>query len=269
MSRLLSRLLLLSLLAAGPALAEQAPAPSPSSLPSPSLPSPVRIATEGGHPPFNYVEDGKPAGFEVELAQALCAQAKLTCTIVLHQWDGIIKGLEAGEYDAIMAAMAITPKRAARIAFTKPYLRIPFSYVARRDTSLPNPSPATLRGRRIGVAAHGPQVAYLEQRVPGAEIRTFDNLADATLDLRAGRVDVVLGDKLDLATFLARPEGEACCLLVGDVPAGEPLLGEGVGIGLRKGDGALREAFETALAALIADGRYDRIRAKFIPFDTK
>ncbi|KMO18721.1 ABC transporter substrate-binding protein, partial [Methylobacterium platani JCM 14648] len=46
-------------------------------------------------------------------------------------------------------------------------------------------------------------------------------------------------------------------------------LGEGVGIGLRKGDGALRAAFERALAALIADGRYDRIRAKYIPFDTK
>jgi polar amino acid transport system substrate-binding protein len=261
MSRLLSRLLLLSLLAAArPAAAE--PAPS-------SPPSPVRIATEGGHPPFNYVEDGKPAGFEVELAQALCGQAGLTCTIVLHQWDGIIKGLEAGEYDAIMASMAITPKRAARIAFTKPYYRIPFSYVARKDASLPNPGPGTLRGRAIGVAAHGPQVAYLEQRVPGADIRTFDSLADATLDLRAGRVDVVLGDKLDLANFLARPEGGACCRLVGDVPPGEPLLGEGVGIGLRKGDRDLREAFERALAALIADGRYDRIRAKFIPFDTK
>lgn len=258
MSRLLSRLLLLALLAAPPALAEDAP-----------LPSPVRIATEGGRPPFNYVEDGKPAGFEVALAQALCAEAKLTCTIVLHQWDGIIKGLEADEYDAIMAAMAITPKRAARIAFTRPYMRIPFAYVARRDTSLPNPTPATLRGRRIGVAAHGPQVAYLEQRVPGAEIRTFDNLADATLDLRAGRVDVVLGDKLELATFLSRPEGDACCRFVGEVPAGEPLLGEGVGIGLRKGDTALRETFERALAALIADGRYDRIRATYIPFDTK
>lgn len=268
MSRLLSRLLLLSLLAAGPALAQDVLSQD-APLPSPPLPSPVRIATEGGHPPFNYVEDGKPAGFEVELAQALCAEARLTCTIVLHQWDGIIKGLEAGEYDAIMAAMAITPKRAARIAFTKPYLRIPFAYVARRDTSLPNPSPATLRGRRIGVAAHGPQLAYLEQRVPGAEIRTFDSLADATLDLRAGRVDFVLGDKLDLATFLAKPEGGACCRLVGDVPAGEPLLGEGVGIGLRKGDSTLRETFERALAALVADGRYDRLRAKYIPFDTQ
>lgn len=261
MSRLLSRLLLLSVLAAPPALAEDAPSPPP--------PAPVRIATEGGRPPFNYVEDGKPAGFEVDLARALCAEARLTCTVVLHQWDGIIKSLEAGEYDAIMAAMAITPKRAARIAFTKPYLRVPFSYVARRDSSLANPTPAALKGLTIGVAAHGPQVAFLEQRVPGAEIRTFDTLADATLDLRAGRVDLVLGDKLELTTFLSRPEGEACCRLVGDVPAGEPLLGEGAGIGLRKGDTALREAFDRALAALDADGRYDRIRAKYVPFDTK
>ncbi|WP_128560748.1 transporter substrate-binding domain-containing protein [Methylobacterium crusticola] len=255
MSRLLSRLLVLSLLAC-PARSEP-------------LPAPVRIATEGGHPPFNYVEDGQPAGFEVELARALCREAGLACTIVLHQWDGIIKGLEAGEYDAIMASMAITPRRAGRIQFSRAYYRIPAAYVARKDTPVPGIAPAALAGRAIGAAAHGPFYAYLEQRVPGADIRGFDTLGDATLDLRAGRLDLVLGDKLDLAKFLATPEGGACCRFVGDVPAGEPLLGEGVAIGLRKGDRTLREAFDRALAALVADGRYDRIRAKFIPFDTK
>ncbi|MFE1602231.1 transporter substrate-binding domain-containing protein [Methylobacterium sp. ID0610] len=259
MSRLLSRLLVLVGLAAGPA---------PAALAGP-LPDPVQIATEGGKPPFNYVEDGKPAGFEVDLAEALCRAAGLTCRIVLHQWDGILRDLEGGQYDAVMASLAITPKRRARIAFSRPYYRVPSAYMARRDAAVPSLDPAALKGRAIGAAAHSPQLAYLEARVPGAEIRSFDSAKDAGYDLRLGRLDLVLGDKRELSEILALPDGAACCRLVGDVPPGDPILGEGIGIGLRKGDDALRETFDKAIAAVIADGTYDRIRAKYLPFDTK
>lgn len=233
------------------------------------LPSPVRIATEGGKPPFNYVEDGKPAGFEVELAQALCTAAKLTCTIVLHQWDGIIKGLEGGAYDAIMASLAITPKRRERVAFSRPYYRIPSAFMARRDAVAGRLDPASLKGRAVGTAAHSPQLAYLEARAPEADIRTFDTLRDAGYDLRLGRLDLVFGDKLALWRILELPDGAACCRLVGDAPPGDPLLGEGIGAAFRKSDTDLRGAFDRALAAIVADGTYDRIRAKYLPFDTK
>ncbi|RVU20287.1 transporter substrate-binding domain-containing protein [Methylobacterium oryzihabitans] len=238
-------------------------------IPAAADPAPVRIATEGGHPPFNYVEDGRPAGFEVDLAEALCRAAGLSCTIVLHQWDGIVRGLEAGEYDAIMASLAITPKREARIAFTRPYYRIPVAALVRRDAPAPDLTPAGLAGRGVGVAARSPAETYLEQRAPKAEIRPFDSLADAILDLRASRVDLVLGDKLELARFAAQPEGSACCRLAGDLPPGDPILGAGIGVGLRKDDGALRAALDRALAAVLADGTYDRIRAKYVPFDTR
>ena len=129
--------------------------------------------------------------------------------------------------------------------------------------------PAALKGRAVGVAAHAPQLAYLEERAPEADIRTFDSLRDAGYDLRLGRLDLVFGDKLDLWRILELPDGAACCRLVGDAPAGDPLLGEGIGAAFRKSDAGLREAFDTALAAIIADGTYDRIRAKYLPFDTK
>ncbi|WP_018263560.1 transporter substrate-binding domain-containing protein [Methylobacterium sp. WSM2598] len=262
MSRLSSRLLVLLSLAA---------VPVPAALPARAagLPEPVRIATEGGNPPFNYVEDGRPAGFEVDLAEALCGQARLTCRIVTHQWDGIIRGLEAGEYDAIMASLAITEKRRGRIAFSRPYYRIPSAFMARRDAPAPPLDPASLKGRAIGVAARSRELAYLEARAPGADLRVFDSVKDAGYDLRLGRLDLVLGDKRELSEILALHDGAACCRLVGDVPPGDPLLGEGVGIGLRKGDDALREALDEALAALVRDGTYDRIRAKYLPFDTK
>jgi polar amino acid transport system substrate-binding protein len=230
--------------------------------------APVRIATEGAHPPFNYVENGAPAGFEVELGRALCAAAKLTCTVVLHQWDGIIKGLEAREYDAIMSTLAITPRRRARIAFTRPYYRIPTSLMAAKDADLPALAADALRARTVGVVEGSAAETYLVTRFPSAVARVFAATPDAGLDLGAGRLDLVLADKLSVAAFLATPEG-ACCRLLADVPAGDPLLGEGVGIGLRREDEALRTALDAALAAIQADGTYDRIRRKYLAFDVK
>lgn len=232
-------------------------------------PGPVRIATEGAHPPFNYVEDGTAAGFEVDLGRALCAAAKLTCTFVLHQWDGIIKGLEAHAYDAIMASLAVTPRRQERIAFTRPYYRIPTSLMAGRDADFPVLPADALRGRTVGVVESSAAETWLAARFPSAVVRVFASTADAGLDLGIGRLDLVLADKLSATAFLKNPEGLACCRLLADVPPGDPLLGSGIGVGLRKEDVALRAALDAALVAVTGDGTYDRIRAKYLPFDTK
>jgi ABC-type amino acid transport substrate-binding protein len=93
-SVLLSRLVLaaLFLVAAAPARAQD----------------PIRIATEGAYPPFNYVENNEAAGFEVDLARALCTAMGAPCTFVLQDWDGMIPGLRENRYDAIMSSMEIT-----------------------------------------------------------------------------------------------------------------------------------------------------------------
>lgn len=229
----------------------------------------VRIAIEGGHPPFNFVEaNGQPAGFEVELGRALCQAAGLDCVFVVHEWEGLIKGLLARDYDAIMNSLAITPKRKLRVLFSQPYYRIPLSFIVRKNSDLKGFAPADLAGRSIGTAGHNGLAPFLESRYPGAETRTFDKLEDADLDLLTERIDVVFGDKLTLARFLASREG-ACCRFLGDLPPGESVLGEGFAIAFRPDDVALKQAFDAAIAKVKADGTYDRIRAKHLPVDVK
>lgn len=231
--------------------------------------TPVRIATEGAHPPFNFVDaNGEPAGFEVELGHALCEAAHLNCVFVVHDWEGLIKGLLARDYDAIMNSLAITPKRKLRVLFSQPYYRIPLSFIVRKDSDLKGFTPADLAGRSIGTADHNGLATFLEARYPEADTRTFDKLEDADLDLLTERLDAVFGDKLTLAEFLASREG-ACCRLLGDLPPGEPVLGEGVAIAFRPDDVALKQAFDAAIATLKANGTYDRIRAKYISVDVK
>src|SRR5690606_3240261 len=92
----------------------------------------VRIATEGAYAPWNFLNDaGEPAGFEIDLGNAICEQASLSCEWVINDWDSIIPNLLAGNYDVIMAGMSITDERLETIDFSQNYFPPdPSKYVA-------------------------------------------------------------------------------------------------------------------------------------------
>ena len=256
--RAAARLLVCLAVLVGLALASAAPAAAQAEL---------RIATEGAYPPFNYVEGQDPAGFEVDLGRALCEAMGLPCTFVLQEWDGMHAALREKKFDAIMSSMEITPERRTRYRFSRPYYRIPSALVGRKDEEHPKPvTGQDLAGKSVGVVADSEFVAYLEALPKKPDIRTYSKLEEATLDLLTDRIDYVLGDKLEMQKFLTSREGEGCCRHLADLPVDR---GEGVGVAMRKGDRALAEMFDAAIAKVMADGTYDRIRAKYIPFDIK
>ena len=76
----------------------------------------LRIGVEGAYPPFSSKEsDGTLVGFDIEIAQALCAQMERECTMVEQDWDGMIPALKARKFDAIVASMSITEERRRQI----------------------------------------------------------------------------------------------------------------------------------------------------------
>ena len=97
----------------------------------------VTIATEGAYPPWNMQDaQGKIIGFEPDLADYLCAHMHVTCKMIATDWDGVIPGLTAGKYDAIMDGMSVTPKRLQVIDFTRPYAQSPTSLAAMKSSPL-------------------------------------------------------------------------------------------------------------------------------------
>ncbi len=91
-------------------------------MPGPSLGTQaLRIATEGGYPPFNYTDtDGTLQGFEIEIGRALCERMGVACVFVAEEWERLIPGLEHRRFDAVMASLEITDERRRRIAFSNP-----------------------------------------------------------------------------------------------------------------------------------------------------
>lgn len=227
----------------------------------------IRIAVEGAYPPFSFIDNaGKPVGFDVDIATALCAEAKLDCEIVTQEWDGLIPGLNAKKYSAIVASMTITDERREVVDFTDSYYRSPVRFMALRGKEF-DFTKGGLRGKVIGVQSGTVYDKWLAETYPDAEIRSYPSTEEHNADIMSGRIDLVVTDALALlGGFLQTPEGKNYDLVGPDL-ADRRLIGDGVGIALRKGDDELRETLNKAIIAIRADGTYDKINKKYFPID--
>jgi lysine-arginine-ornithine-binding protein len=220
----------------------------------------LRIGTEGAYPPFNQIDpSGELIGFDIDIAQALCDNMKVTCEFVRQDWDGIIPGLLARKYDAIIASMSITEERKRAVDFTDPYYSNKLRFVAAEGAKL---DPQNLKGKVIGAQRATISASYLEDHpIKGAEVKLYDTQENAYLDLASGRVDVILADMLVSHEWLNSAGGEGFAFL------GEPIdIGDRVGIAVRKGNTELLARLNAALAEIIADGTYEELNAKYFPF---
>jgi len=220
----------------------------------------IRIGTEGAYPPFNQIDaSGNVIGFDVDIAKALCEQMQADCVIVTQDWDGIIPGLLAKKYDAIVASMSITEERKKAVAFTDPYYSNSLRFVAKKGSEI---DPNNLKGKTIGAQRATISGSYLEDNLKDVvDIKLYDTQENAYLDLGADRVDAVLADMLVNYEWLKSDEGQDFEF------KGEAIdIDDKIGIALRKDDTDLVKRFNEALAAIRADGTYDKINAKYFPF---
>jgi len=226
----------------------------------------LKIATEGAAPPFSTVlADGTLAGFDVDIAKALCAQMKIECEIVAQDWDGMIPALQAKKFDAIIASMTITEERKKQVAFTNKYYATPLALAALKDTTLTGTEPTALAGKTLGAQASTTQATYAQDvyAKAGADVKLYPTHEDAVADLVNGRLDAIITDKFVLVDWVKNGGGKDCCKLVGDVKGTEAQIG----IAIRQGEDALRERFNAAIDAIVVDGAYKKVQAKYFDFD--
>ncbi|HEX6143612.1 MAG TPA: lysine/arginine/ornithine ABC transporter substrate-binding protein [Geminicoccaceae bacterium] len=248
----------------------------------------LRIATEGAYPPWNQTgPSGELTGFEVDLANDLCARMEVECEIVAQSWEGIIPALQDGKYDAIMAAMSITDERRQVIQFSDPYADSPSAFVAPADGDLAAAGLAggrldldevgpeeeatiealqsALEGKTIGVQVGTTHQNFLETYLEDADVRRYDTQENLDLDLQAGRIDAALADQAYWEPMLEGEQGQGLAI-VSPSMAGGP-YGEGIGVGIRQGEDELVQKFNEAIAAAREDGTIRELSEKWFGFD--
>lgn len=221
------------------------------------------------YPPFESPDaSGKWGGWEIDIIEALCAEAKLECTVTMTAWDGLIPALNSKKIDAIINSMSITDERKKSIDFSDKYYNTPTGIIGAKDVKF-DATPEGLKGKIIGVQVSTVHEAYAKKHFGegAAEIKIYQTQDEAQADLAAGRIDAVQADSLSLTTYLATDAGKACCDMKGDVAEDLEVLGPGVGVGLRKGDEALKEKFNAAIKAIRDNGKYAEITKKYFDFD--
>jgi octopine/nopaline transport system substrate-binding protein len=245
----------------------------------------VKIATEGAYAPWNFTgAGGKLEGFEIDLANDLCARMKVKCEIVAQDWDGIIPALQAKKYDAIMAGMTITDKRQEVINFSIPYADTPSVFLTATNSplaKLPGTGQALnlstqqaaaekaiedlkplLKGKSIGVQTSTIQANFADKYLKGtAEIREYKTTEQHDLDLAAGRIDAVFAGAAQIIGTLEKPDFKDYAVVGPSLTGG--LLGAGIAVGLRKDEANLKKAFDEAIQGAIKDGTIQKLSVKW------
>lgn len=227
----------------------------------------VKVGTEGDYPRFSYTDTaGNLAGWDIDLVNAVCAEAKLKCEFVRQAFDGMIPALLAGKIDAV-SSINITDERRKVIAFTAKHYNIPYRWVARKGVDF-QPTQEWLKGKIIGVQSGTIQERYVHDNFGGvAEIKLYKKQDDANLDLIAERIDATIAQELVITEdFLATPEGQAF-QTYGNSVDDPKWFGEGTAIAVRKDDDELREKFNAGIRTIRANGTYAKINAKHFPID--
>jgi polar amino acid transport system substrate-binding protein len=97
----------------------------------------IRFLTEEDYPPFHFaMPDGSLAGFDVDIARAICEELKVVCTVQQRRFDLLAGALDAAQGDALIASLRIDAESRGKFDFTAPYYTTPARFVARADTML-------------------------------------------------------------------------------------------------------------------------------------
>ena len=230
-------------------------------------PMEMRIAVEGAFPPFNYLDvNDELQGFDIDIANAVCAAGKFKCTFVTEKWDDIIPNLVAGKYDAIISSMSMSLERRQKVAFSDRYYNSPSVFIVRKDATINDVTPAGLTQKVLGITSSTAQESYAKHFYPDVTKSVFVSSPELYKGLVDGSVDIILEDKLAIYDWIANTKAGTCCAFIGPDLTDITYFGDGAGIAVRLDDNARLARLNQALKTIKSDGTYDMINAKYFPF---
>jgi polar amino acid transport system substrate-binding protein len=221
-------------------------------------PGTLTVCTSFGFAPFEFMRDGQPAGFDIDLARAIAQRLKMKAVFVNGDFRDIQSGqlLNEGKCDVALAGMTINGERARVLDFSSPYFDAAQAMVAKRASGIATLD--DLKGGKVGVQDGTTTELYVRDNAPGtAQVVPFTTPGEITAAIKKGRVDAGVYDST----------------VVGDIVATNPRLevvatfatGEQYGAAVKKNASVdLLRFINNVLAELKQNGGYDRIYRRWI-----
>lgn len=225
----------------------------------------IRIATEAGYPPFEFVApSGELQGFNIDIGNEICKHLESQCVWIDQSFDSLIPGLQARKFDLANSTMTATDARRKVIDFTTPIYVVASRLVAHKDKNL-EPTVDSLKGLRIGVQQGTTMETYArkEWAPNGVQVVSYPSYTNAFTDLASGRIDASFQEAPNAVDgFLNKPEG-ADFHLTGSTVKDSAILNEPIAIGLRKGNKQLKAVVDETIKAMLADGTIQTLSEKY------
>jgi len=213
----------------------------------------LTFAASGVYKPFNFEENGKLTGFDIEIGEAIADKMGLEANPVTNPFETIMQGLIGNKFDAIIGSMAYTKERAEQVSFTEPYYYSGGMIFVSEDNE-DIKSEDDLKGKKIGVVAQSTYEKPAQTLSDNIQYYSSDVVALKDLTIE-GRLDAVI--TADIVGYEAIDND----FKIKEV--GKPLWVEQPSIAVRPDNDALREAIDKALKEIIEDGTYDEISKKW------
>ncbi|KAF5999198.1 ABC transporter substrate-binding protein [Streptomyces sp. WAC00263] len=217
----------------------------------------LRVALTEANPPWNFLDNDKPTGYDVDVAHELAKRLGIgKVEFIGSDFGSFIEGVRANRFDIVISGQTITDERKKQVDFSRPYEVNGVSIFVGKSNTSPTGLPS-LRGKTIAVTEGTTQAAYARTKIPGAQIKTYKNATLALMDLGQGRADAALVSKFQ-GSYLADKN---------NLPvkaAGALLETEVNGMTFRKGQKDFEENVDKALGDMIDDGTLATISRRWL-----
>ena len=221
----------------------------------------LNVGLEGTYPPFSFVgEDNKLTGFEVEFSEALAKELGVKVKLQATPWAGILAALESKRLDIVVNQVTISDERKKKYDFSEPYTVSGIQALVQTKDAGTIKTADDLKGKKVGVGLGTNYEEWLKANVPGAIVKTYDDDPTKYQDLRVGRIDAILVDRLAALELIAKTKDKLAV-------SGEPFSRQESGIALRKGEPELLAALNKAIDKLRADGTLAKLSDKYFKAD--
>jgi len=219
----------------------------------------LMVGLEIGYYPFEYLdEEGRPAGFDVDLAGLAAANLKVELKLRDLDWPELMPELRAGRLDCLISALAWTPQRAALVDFTRPYFETGLAALLNtaKTTGVDDPNQLNAPGRTIAVIKRTEAQLEAGRRFDLATVIQVDNETSGVQAVVSGRADAYISDQISIWKLYQDYPGSTRAIL-------QPFTQNHFHIAVARGQTAFRDRLDRFLEAILESGQYDDLYQKY------